>query len=82
MIQVAGERLTYTQTTPETLADAAVRLLDAEVTWAPIPTNGAQRAAELITRLLPHDHREGVKEVPIASSIICRDSFHTPSDRL
>ena len=32
MIQEAGERLTYTQTTPGTLADAAVRLLDAEVT--------------------------------------------------
>ncbi|HET7271594.1 MAG TPA: glycosyltransferase [Rubrobacter sp.] len=48
----AGERLLYSQTTPETLAEAVVGQLEREVSWSPIPTYGARKAAELIHKLL------------------------------
>ncbi len=61
--QRAGQKLVYSQMTPETLADTAVRLLGSQVTWPPLAANGAQRAAELITALLPVEHREVVRDV-------------------
>jgi Glycosyltransferase family 28 C-terminal domain len=61
--QQAGQKLVYSQMTPETLADMAVRLLGSQVTWSPLAANGAQRAAELITALLPVKHREVVRDV-------------------
>lgn len=48
----AGEQLTYSETTPQTLADTVLRLLGSEPSWPPIPTDGAQRAAALIDELL------------------------------
>lgn len=59
----AGQQLIYSQTTPEILADTAVRLLGTQVAWPPIAMNGAQRAAELITQLMPCEHREVVRAV-------------------
>ncbi len=47
----AGQRLDYSNTTPETLADAVVGLLGRDAAWPPIPTGGARRAAELINQL-------------------------------
>lgn len=49
----AGERLRCSETTPEALAAAAVRLLGCRPDWPAIPIDGAQRAAELIARQLP-----------------------------
>jgi len=48
----AGLRLHYSQTTPETLADAVVGQLGGEASWPAIPTDGARRAAELINELV------------------------------
>ena len=48
----AGERLLYSKTTSENLAEAAVAQLGREATWPPIPTDGARRSAELINQLL------------------------------
>lgn len=39
----AGERLVYSQTTPEALADKAVQLVGSEATWPSIPADGARR---------------------------------------
>lgn len=47
----AGQRLLYSQTTPETLAEAVLGLLGREASWPAIPTDGARRAAELINEL-------------------------------
>jgi UDP:flavonoid glycosyltransferase YjiC (YdhE family) len=47
----AGQRLLYSKTTPETLAEAVVGLLGREASWPEIPTDGARRAAELINEL-------------------------------
>jgi len=47
----AGERLIYSETTPERLAEALVGQLGREASWLAIPTNGARRAAELINNL-------------------------------
>jgi len=44
----AGFKMLYTQTTPESLAEKALSILGKEVSYAPIPTDGAQRAAQLI----------------------------------
>ncbi len=49
----AGERCDYTQTTPQTLADTVTRLLGSTPAWAPIPTDGARRAAELLAGVAP-----------------------------
>lgn len=48
----AGERMLYSETTPEKLAEAAVEQLGREASWSPIPTDGARRSAELINELL------------------------------
>ena len=47
----AGERLMYSDTTPETLADKALGLLGTEATWPAIPADGARRAAKQISAL-------------------------------
>ena len=47
----AGQRLLYSETTPETLAEAVLGQLGREVIWPAIPTDGARRAAELINEL-------------------------------
>lgn len=46
-----GKRLTYSQTTPQALADTLVPLLGSDPAWPAIRTDGARRAAELITTL-------------------------------
>jgi predicted glycosyltransferase len=48
----AGQRLLYSETTSEKLAETMVRLLGHEANWPPIPTDGARRAAELINQLV------------------------------
>lgn len=48
----AGERLVYSETTPEALAEAVLGLLDTQPSWPPIPADGARRAAALIDELL------------------------------
>ena len=48
----AGIKMAYPRTTPASLAAAIVANLGAEVTYAPIATDGAQRAAEIINGLL------------------------------
>jgi UDP:flavonoid glycosyltransferase YjiC (YdhE family) len=48
----AGERMLYSKTTPEMLAEAVVRQLGNEASWPAIPTDGAKRAAELINELV------------------------------
>jgi predicted glycosyltransferase len=57
--QGAGSRGLYSQSTPDTLADAIVSELGRKPTWGPIRTDGAARAAELIDRLLPTSEAEG-----------------------
>ncbi|MHC4560237.1 MAG: glycosyltransferase, partial [Planctomycetota bacterium] len=42
----AGIRMTYSQTTPETLADTAIANLGKKVNYPPISVNGAQKAAQ------------------------------------
>jgi hypothetical protein len=41
----------YSQTTPEFLAEKAISILGKEVSYSAIPTDGAERAAQLISRL-------------------------------
>jgi len=48
----AGVKMVYSQTTPEYLAKKVLSNLGKEVSYAPIPTDGAQRAAQLINKLL------------------------------
>ena len=58
----AGERLLYSETTPERLAEAVVGQLGREASWPEIPTDGARRAAELIKELAQgHDLREATQ---------------------
>jgi UDP:flavonoid glycosyltransferase YjiC (YdhE family) len=49
----AGRRMSFSDTSPEVLADAAAALLGTEPDWPPIRTDGATRAAERILALLP-----------------------------
>ena len=42
----------YSATSPERLADKLVELDGSDVTWPPIPSDGANRSAKLISRLL------------------------------
>ncbi len=42
----------YSQTTPEVLAENVISNIGKKVTYASIPTDGAQKAAQLINRLL------------------------------
>jgi UDP:flavonoid glycosyltransferase YjiC (YdhE family) len=46
----AGQRLLYSQTTPERLAEAVYWQLGREANWPEIPSDGAQQAAKLINR--------------------------------
>src|ERR671911_1883978 len=48
----AGQRLLYSETTPERLAEAVYWQLGREANWPPIPTDGARRAAQLINELV------------------------------
>jgi UDP:flavonoid glycosyltransferase YjiC (YdhE family) len=48
----AGRRLSFSETTPQQLADTVVQMLGGEASWPPIPADGAARAAELINGLL------------------------------
>jgi UDP:flavonoid glycosyltransferase YjiC (YdhE family) len=48
----AGVRMSYYQTTPANLAEKIISNLGKEVKYATIPTDGAQKAAELISGLL------------------------------
>jgi predicted glycosyltransferase len=52
----AGQRLDYSKTAPELLADAVAGLLGHQASWPPIPTDGARRAAELINQLIVRRH--------------------------
>src|SRR5829696_8826285 len=57
----AGERLIYSKTTPDKLAEAVVGQLGREASWPSIPTDGSRRAAELIHKLSQgHDLREAM----------------------
>jgi len=48
----AGERLLYSKTTPERLAEAVVGQLGREASWPAIPADGVRRAAQLINDLV------------------------------
>ena len=48
----AGVNMTYAKTTPESLAEAIILNIGKEVSYAPIPADGAQKAAQLIGQLL------------------------------
>ena len=48
----AGVRMLYSKTTPTSLAKEVMANIGKGVTYAPISTDGAQKAAQLITRLL------------------------------
>ena len=48
----AGIKMSYRRTTPELLAKHMVANLGKEVTYAPIPTDGAQKAAQLIGQFI------------------------------
>jgi UDP-N-acetylglucosamine:LPS N-acetylglucosamine transferase len=48
----AGVKMMYYQTTPLSLAEKIIANLDKEVTYKPIPSDGAQKAAQLIQRFL------------------------------
>ncbi len=48
----AGVRMEYASTTAESLAEAIINNLGKEVNYMDIPTDGAQKAAQLISRLL------------------------------
>ncbi len=48
----AGLKMVYSETTPEILAEKVIANLGKEVNYPPIPVNGAQKAAQLISQLL------------------------------
>lgn len=48
----AGVKMTYSQTSPESLAEQVISNIGKKVTYKPIPTDGAQKAAQLINELL------------------------------
>jgi UDP:flavonoid glycosyltransferase YjiC (YdhE family) len=54
----AGRRLSFSDTTPQQLADTVVQMLGSEPSWPPIPTDGATRAAEMINRLFSEKESE------------------------
>ena len=48
----AGVRMTYSKTTPESLAEIAIANIGKKVHYKDIPTDGAQKAATLIDEFL------------------------------
>ena len=50
--QGAGIKMRFYETTPRMLADAILKNIGTEATWPPIRTDGAQKAATLINRML------------------------------
>ena len=48
----AGVKMTYSQTTPQSLAEEVISNISKKVSYKPIPTDGAKKAAELINELL------------------------------
>jgi UDP-N-acetylglucosamine:LPS N-acetylglucosamine transferase len=48
----AGVRMSYSQTTPNSLAEKVISSHREEVTYPPIATDGAQKAAQIIGQLL------------------------------
>ena len=48
----AGIKMSYSQTTPNTLAENAIQILGKPVSYATISTDGAQKAAKLINHML------------------------------
>jgi UDP:flavonoid glycosyltransferase YjiC (YdhE family) len=48
----AGVELLYSETGPESLADMVVANLGRELNYPPIPTDGASKAADILTRLM------------------------------
>ena len=48
----AGVKLTYSQTTPEMLAENIISHIGQEAAWRPIPIDGAQKAAQLLNQFL------------------------------
>jgi UDP-N-acetylglucosamine:LPS N-acetylglucosamine transferase len=48
----AGIRMTYKDTSPEKLANVVLENLERKATWQPIATNGAQNAAQIISKSL------------------------------
>jgi UDP-N-acetylglucosamine:LPS N-acetylglucosamine transferase len=48
----AGIKMSYPETTPKSLAEKVISNLGKEVTYAPIATDGAQKAVQLISQLL------------------------------
>jgi len=48
----AGAKMQFSRTSPESLAEMVVANLGKEVDYAAIPTDGAQRAAHLVSELL------------------------------
>ena len=48
----AGVKMTYSKTTPKSLAKVVISNIGKEVNYAIIPTDGAQKAAQLINQLL------------------------------
>lgn len=48
----AGTRMSYSTTTPETLAEQVILNIDKEVSYSPIPTDGGQKAVSKIKQLL------------------------------
>ena len=50
--RVAGVRMSYSETTPVSLAKEVMSNIGKEVSYAPIAIDGAQKAAQLITQLL------------------------------
>jgi pimeloyl-ACP methyl ester carboxylesterase/predicted glycosyltransferase len=48
----AGRCMSYADSDPEDIADALVKALSTQVDYAPVPTDGAARAAQLIAELL------------------------------
>jgi predicted glycosyltransferase len=52
----AGLRMSYSETTPEILAETILANLGKDVSWPPIPTDGARNAAHHVLRLLAGRH--------------------------
>ncbi|PVX25627.1 MAG: hypothetical protein CW716_07720 [Candidatus Bathyarchaeum sp.] len=48
----AGIKMNYSKTTPKTLAEEVVKNIDAQIQYTNIATDGAQKAAKLISKIL------------------------------